>query len=136
MPKPISKTKVKHKVSWWHKRLDDKQRVWFREVYRDSGCCICGGQNIQVSHIYPKGTYRGLRYDPMNIVPHCGYHHMFFWHANPLEAHKWFREKFPDRYTYLQEASKVFIKVNEGFFQKVDKAMDERDTKSLLTLDI
>lgn len=65
----------------------------FREVCfaRDGYKCVrCGREDtLAPSHIYPKGHYRRLEFDPDNVVTFCFYHHIMWWHKNPIEAHEW-----------------------------------------------
>lgn len=42
-----------------------------------------------MSHIYPKGTYRRIEFEPENILPLCYACHIHWWHKNPLEAREW-----------------------------------------------
>jgi len=124
----------KYSVTWWHKRLDDKIRVLFRETY--NSCAMCGNPNIQLHHIYSKGAHQALRYDVINLLPLCGRCHRFKWHDDIGPAWEWFKEKYPKRYAYLQEAKKLFIKRNQKYYEKIDKALDERNIKDLMILPI
>ena len=74
---------------------------------RDNDICQkCGervyGSNRHRSHVIPVSAGNKLAFDPMNIKILCFYHHMQWWHKNPLEAWGWFKEKFPERALYLQ----------------------------------
>jgi len=119
----------KYSVKWWHKRLDNKMLVWFRE--KNNSCAMCGYPNFQMHHIYSKGAHQALRYDLMNLLPLCGRCHRFKWHDDIGPAWEWFREKYPERDTYLKEAIKVFVKRDQEYYKKIDKALDERDIKAL-----
>lgn len=44
-----------------------------------------------MSHIYPKGRYRNVEYDPRNVKALCYACHLHFWHKNPIEAHEWLK---------------------------------------------
>lgn len=125
----------KYSVKWWHNRLDPKFSSMITEVQK---CAVCHRRNGQFhpSHIYPKGTYQGLRYDPINALCMCGQCHKFWWHLNPLDAYEWFREKYPNRYIYLQEAKKIIVKRNREYYEKVDKALDEKNIKDLFILPV
>lgn len=126
-----SKDKI-HGHTWWHRHLDPKQGKWLRETFKE--CAWCHGPGyLVVSHVFPKGRYQGLRYDPMNILPMHGNCHQFIWHANPLESAKWFAQTFPDRLLYLNEAKKIIVKRDLDYYQKVDKALEERKTEDLFT---
>ena len=130
MPK---KTKI-HGHGWWHRRLDKKLGDWLRETHNECAWCHKPGY-LTTSHVKPKGKYQGLRYDLMNVLPMHGNCHIFEWHANPTESGKWFEENYPERAVYLEEAKKVFVKRDQAYYEKVDKALDEKDAKSLLVLD-
>jgi hypothetical protein len=64
----------------------------------------------------------------------CGQCHQFFWHDNPGDAWEWFEKTYPERYTYLQEAKKNIVKRNDEYYQRVNKALDKKDMKSLYVL--
>jgi hypothetical protein len=123
------KKNKKRSVTWWKKHLDDKYREWFRKIYFK--CCICGRDNIQISHIYSKGAHQALRYDPINTLPMCGGCHKFKWHEDPCHW-EWFEKAYPDRYVYLKEAIKVFVKRDQAYWERTEKAIDEKDFRALL----
>lgn len=79
-----------------------KQIVSIRD---NDECQKCGervyGSNRQRSHVIPVSAGNKLAFDPINLKVLCMYHHMHWWHKNPLEAREWFAEKFPERYKYL-----------------------------------
>lgn len=126
--------KAKKGHTWWHRRLDKLMGEWLRESY--SECAMCHGQfYLQVSHIYPKGTYQNLRYDPINLLPMCGGCHRWKWHDNPGDSWRWFEKTYPQRDTYLLEAKNVFVKRNEEYYQKVEKALKDKKIRTLLVLD-
>ena len=58
---------------------------------RDKEACLrCGNtENLQLSHIYPRGTYKRLEFDPDNVKLLCLKDHLFWWHRNPIEAKNW-----------------------------------------------
>jgi hypothetical protein len=58
---------------------------------RDGEKCLkCGKtENLQLSHIYPKGRYRKLEFDSDNVKLLCYACHFSFWHKNPVVAHDW-----------------------------------------------
>jgi 5-methylcytosine-specific restriction endonuclease McrA len=126
--------KVKpHGHTWWHNHLDPKFGAWLREVCPK--CAWCGNPGYMVvSHILPKGTYQGLRYDPVNVLPMHGNCHQFNWHQNPLDMGEWFARTYPERKAYLDEAKKIFVKRDIFYYQKVESALDAKDVKSLMTL--
>ena len=60
-------------------------------IKRDKEECLrCGNTDkLHMSHIYPKGTYRRMEYDPDNLKLLCFRCHFYFWHRNPIEAKEW-----------------------------------------------
>ena len=42
-----------------------------------------------MSHIYPKGRYRKMQFDPDNVKALCLGCHLYWWHKNPIEAKEW-----------------------------------------------
>lgn len=59
-------------------------------------CRVCGREKrpgsagaIYAAHILPKGQYPALRYELLNVLAMCYYHHMEWWHKNPTEAWEW-----------------------------------------------
>ena len=61
------------------------------------------GSNRHVSHVIPVSAGNKLRWDPQNMKILCSYHHLMWWHKNPVEAGEWFKETFPERWQYLQD---------------------------------
>ena len=63
---------------------------------------VVSGSNCQVSHVIPVSATLRLAYDPKNMKVLCYHDHLNWWHKNPVEAGEWFKNKFPDRWAYLQ----------------------------------
>ena len=42
-----------------------------------------------MSHIYPKGRYRKMQFDPDNVKALCLGCHLYWWHKHPREAKEW-----------------------------------------------
>lgn len=87
------------------KKLDDVCRERVR--IRDKDICQkCGmvalKQNSHPSHVYTKKSYPNMRHELLNIKLLCLNCHTNWWHKEVLEAYEWFKEKFPERYKYLQ----------------------------------
>lgn len=73
-------------------------------VVRDKQCLKCGSKKIlHASHIYPKGTYKNVEFDPDNIKALCFRCHLMWWHKNPVEAGEWFRKTYPKWYRKLKK---------------------------------
>jgi len=63
---------------------------------RDQVCLKCGTmQRLQMSHIYPKGRYRKLEFDPDNVKYLCWNCHFNFWHKEPILASEWLNTVIP-----------------------------------------
>lgn len=56
---------------------------------RDKKCLRCTKPDFQASHIFPKGTYRRMEFEPDNIIALCYACHIHWWHKNPFEAKDW-----------------------------------------------
>ena len=59
------------------------------------------GSDAHCSHVLPKSLGYYVRWDLINLKLLCMHGHLHWWHKNPTEAGKWFREKFPHRMKYL-----------------------------------
>jgi len=75
---------------------------------RDKNICQkCGkkveGTNCHASHVFPVSRSKILGYDLLNMKVLCYHDHINWWHKHPIEAGKWFTDKFPSRYKYLCE---------------------------------
>ena len=57
---------------------------------RDKSCLKCGkNTSLHMSHIYPKGRYRKMQFDPDNVKALCLGCHLYWWHKHPIEAKEW-----------------------------------------------
>lgn len=65
---------------------------------RDNNCCLrCGKTDrLCASHIYPKGKYRKLEFNPENVKTLCFSCHIMWWHKHPLEASEWLKTAIPE----------------------------------------
>lgn len=81
------------------------EAVFKRDDYK---CVRCGTTvGLSPSHVYPTGRYPRMAWMMTNILTLCWMKcHLNWWHKNPIEAHDWFKETFPDRYIELKEISK------------------------------
>lgn len=85
-----------------------KKYVKQRDGYICQKCDLkVEGLNAHGSHVIPVSRSQYLRFDPLNIKTLCYKDHIGWWHKNPLEASAWFKEKFPDRYEYLQKNKNI-----------------------------
>lgn len=116
--KHLKKVKKKPVIVKRKKKTKKKTRTWYRKKAielakklakeRDGyKCQYCGKDRSQVqihgSHVYSVGSKLYLACDLKNIKALCSYHHHRWWHSNIIEASEWFKNKFPDRYKYLQK---------------------------------
>ena len=68
-------------------------------------CQRCGAWNgLQWAHIRSR-RYLSTRWRLENSILLCSGCHLF-WHANPLAAVEWFRDKFPERANLLRLAGR------------------------------
>jgi len=115
--KTLNKTKLK-KIIVKKSKVKKKSRMWFRKhaielaktkaKERDGYICQhCGKDSTQAqihgSHVKSVGSYLFLACDLLNIKALCARCHKWWWHSEPTEAGKWFKNKFPERYEYLKQ---------------------------------
>lgn len=98
------------------KKLDKLARKVI--IKRDENICQwCGryaeGSGIHCSHVIPKSKGYALRWDLRNLKLLCFNCHINNWHKNPLEAWKWFENRFPKRAKYLEKHKNDIIRSNE-----------------------
>lgn len=97
--KPPSKTVLKKKLE-----VLVKDYVKKRDDYT---CQRCGkkveGVNCHASHVIPVSRSGYLQFEPLNMKVLCYHDHINWWHKHPVEAGKWFTDKFPERWEYLNE---------------------------------
>ncbi len=91
-------------------KLHDKCWTMAKKIIylRDHGQCQhcykrVEGANAHTSHVIPKSVGGGVRYILDNLKLLCYHCHINWWHVNPTESGKWFRETFPDRMRLLDE---------------------------------
>ena len=124
------------KATKWRKKLEKKCRELIIE--RDNSTCQhCGkaveGVNCHVSHIVPRSYSYRLAFDLSNLMVKCFRCHINWWHKNPVEAGLWFKDKFPDRYEYL-ERRKEEVRgkgtIKESEYQEMEAKLNEASTQS------
>lgn len=105
-------------------RLDALCREYV--LKRDRVCQRCGtDKRLQWSHVYTR-TYRCIRWNPLNSVALCAGCHLW-WHAHPIDAVDWFKEKFgDDRVVTLRALMRARGKVDQRlqeiwFTQEIQK---------------
>ena len=99
-------------------------------------CAKCGRtyEIMQCSHVRTIGAYPNLRFDPMNVLPMCGLHHNFWWHAEPTESGKWFEEIYPGRWAYILKAQNKHVGWTVENLSEVRKKVKEKDLRGLLIM--
>lgn len=123
-----------HSNSWYIKILDKE----FSLLIREKGFCEasdvshCGGV-LQDAHIIGRANHT-LRWDGTNHLCLCYRHHIFFAHHDPVEFLLWFQNKYPERWTYLLEARKLIIKRTTEDYEKLLKAVKEKNLEKLFVL--
>ena len=88
------------------KKLEDFVKREVKE--RDNWTCQrCNkqveGLNAHGSHVIPVSASQRLRFDLLNIKCLCYHCHIQWWHKHPIDARDWFKNKFPERFKYLQK---------------------------------
>lgn len=73
----------------------------FSKIVRNRGVCDkCGNTTgLQCAHIISR-NFSATRHDLDNALCLCSGCHMF-WHHEPIEATRWFENKYPGRYDKL-----------------------------------
>lgn len=115
IPKPTKQKKVKHLLSKIKEETEDLAKLLAKKLagWKCEKCengIIISGSNCHGSHIIPVSHGNALRFDPMNILCLCYFHHLSWWHKNPVEAGEWFNAKFPDRKKYIDERKNTIVK--------------------------
>jgi len=96
---------------------------------RDRACLRCGKPDFQMSHIYPKGRYRSMEFDPDNVKALCYSCHLHWWHKNPIEAKEWLDTVMPKK---RLERLKLASQTRGGRFDyKLHKLFLEQEIKKL-----
>lgn len=85
---------------------------------------ILNPQGADTSHVLCKNRYKSLKYDEYNLKLMCMSCHKW-WHNMPTESGEWFKQKFPDRWGYLQESRKTIRKF--GIVQLQETIEDYED---------
>ena len=92
-------------------KLTAYDRQWSRIVRQRDGymCQVCGYYDehyVAAHHIVGRVNKR-LRLEPLNGISLCPTHHTFnsefSAHRTPKDFKKWFSEKFPDRWKYINK---------------------------------
>ncbi len=103
-------------------------KIYIRSRDKDT-CQKCGkkvyGRGADTSHVLCKNRYKSLKYDENNLKVFCMWCHKW-WHNVPTESGEWFKNKFPERWEYLQEKKKIIRKIGEVELQEhIDEYLDK-----------
>lgn len=113
----------------------DKCVILAKKIVRHQSnytCAYCGKSEPEVhthgSHIYAEGINRAMSADLDNILCICSVHHLahsywnsanhWSWHGTPIEAHNWFKAKYPERAKVLLARSRIQQQADLFFWQK------------------
>lgn len=123
--------KKKKRKSLLTKRKNFLEELAKKYVHlRDNDICQkCGkpssGRDCHVSHVKSKGSYPRLRADVINLKILCYHCHRHWWHKEIIDATNWFKDKFPDRYEYLEIAKQDQRKLTlDEVEQKIEELQD------------
>ena len=97
-PKKPSVSKIKKECD---KLIKDIIKIRDKNICQRCGK-LTSGSDCHGSHVIPVSAGNKLAFDEMNLKVLCTYHHLQWWHKNPIEASAWFEKKFPDRAAYLE----------------------------------
>ena len=106
-----------------------KQYVHSRDGYK---CLKCGkGERLQAAHIFPKGRYQRLRFDPLNILSLCVGCHLYWQHKDPIAFLDWITVKYPLRIEQLKVCAAAARRVDlqELLIYWTEQIEKERDTQ-------
>lgn len=82
-----------------------------RDNFTCQHCCKrVSGSDCHASHVIPVSAGLHWAYDVQNLKVLCFHCHINWWHKNPTEAGQWFRDKFPDRWSYLEAIKPIYNK--------------------------
>lgn len=106
--------KKEHTETWFRKKCVEiaKNEAKKRDKYTCQRCGRSAKQGYQIhgSHIKNEGLNHSMSADLDNIIAKCAQCHMW-WHAQPDESGKWFREKYPDLAKELDKRAQKPFKV-------------------------
>lgn len=108
------------------KLRDECTKLLRKIVYARDGhrCLRCGKTAyLNASHIYPKGRYRSMEHEPLNVQCLCYGCHLHFFHKHPLAAHEWLEtvmsKKDLDRLKLMSQTSgRIDLKLTKIFLEK------------------
>lgn len=104
----------------WKKRINAllREAVGIRD---NEKCQWCGStQQLQMSHIFPKGRHRKMEFEIENLKLLCWKCHFTKWHRSPIEAWLWIETAIPK-----QRLDRLKLMANYVQKQPIDYALLE-----------
>ena len=95
-------------------------------LLRDKCCLRCGkSTTLQASHIYPKGKYPKMQFNPDNVKILCLGCHLYWWHKHPIEAKEWAQKTLGGR--RLNKLKKQANTINKSLwnFKEIKKQLEK-----------
>lgn len=121
-----------HTQRYWKHKLDPEMS---RLVRSKGFCekCMRRGEITMFDDAHVVGRKNlTLRWDILNHLCLCFQCHRFFWHEEPLEAAKWFQEKYPERYKYLMAVKNNIVKRTEEDYENLLQTIRNKDFRKLV----
>ena len=82
--------------------------------------------SLHASHIYPRGKYPKMAFDPLNVKALCMRHHLYWWHKHPIEAKEWLEKAIDaDRLSSLKRRSNTIDK-NPLIYSDIKKDLEKQ----------
>ena len=95
-------------------------------IARDKVCLRCKkSTNLHASHIYPRGKYPKMQFDPLNVKALCLGCHLYWWHKHPIEAKEWAQKTLGGR--RLNKLKKQANTINKSLwdFKEIKKQLEK-----------
>jgi len=128
--KKSKKPKV-HTQGYWKRQLDPLMSKLIRSKLVCERCGRRGDlSTFDDAHVVGRKNLT-LRWDILNHLCLCFQCHRYFWHEEPLEAAKWFQEKFPNRYIYLMKAKNIIVKRTEENYKELREWIKNKEIRKL-----
>ena len=93
---------------------------------RDKYCLKCGKTTaLHTSHIYPRGKFPKMQFEPENVKALCVGCHLYWWHKHPIEAKEWAQKTLGGR--RLNKLKKQANTINKSLwnFKEIKKQLEK-----------
>lgn len=118
----------KIKVKSSKKKADDIFSLIVRA--RDGKCLRCGTtKNLQCAHVINR-DHLAHRWDKKSCLTLCYGCHIHWWHKEPLEAHEWLKEKYPDVFAYYWQHKQDILEKPIDYKSLIRNLREEYDNIS------